>query len=318
MDGISSDIGYASLSSKKERQTMKQEIVTENDTQNRRPVIPEEYQINLSDFALFLSVMKNPRAYTDVLSIILDEPELKLTEVKVEQVVLNKSGRRAIRLDAWAVDERARQFDMEMQNDAAGDDLRKRARFYQGLLDTPVLKSGRETRYKHLPSTTIIFITREDIFEKDLAKYTFSEWCEEVPELPLEDGTKKIFLNMTSKNGTPELVSLLQYMKNTTLDNDEIVVRDERILELDRIVEEVRQSEEWEAVRMNILEIGIKKGLEEGMEKGMEKGIEKGKGEMILAMLKNGYPYSEVAKVADMTEEEIKRIEKDAAQAEES
>lgn len=326
MDGISSDIGYASLSSKKERQTMKQEIVTENDTQNRRPVIPEEYQINLSDFALFLSVMKNPRAYTDVLSIILDEPELKLTEVKVEQVVLNKSGRRAIRLDAWAVDERARQFDMEMQNDAAGDDLRKRARFYQGLLDTPVLKSGRETRYKHLPSTTIIFITREDIFEKDLAKYTFSEWCEEVPELPLEDGTKKIFLNMTSKNGTPELVSLLQYMKNTTLDNDEIVVRDERILELDRIVEEVRQSEEWEAVRMNILEIGIKKGLVEGMEKGiekgikkgMEKGIEKGKEEMILAMLKNGYPYSEVAKVADMTEEEIKRIEKDAAQAEES
>lgn len=326
MDGISLDIGYASLSSKKERQTMKQEIVTENDTQNRRPVIPEEYQINLSDFALFLSVMKNPRAYTDVLSIILDEPELKLTEVKVEQVVLNKSGRRAIRLDAWAVDERARQFDMEMQNDAAGDDLRKRARFYQGLLDTPVLKSGRETRYKHLPSTTIIFITREDIFEKDLAKYTFSEWCEEVPELPLEDGTKKIFLNMTSKNGTPELVSLLQYMKNTTLDNDEIVVRDERILELDRIVEEVRQSEEWEAVRMNILEIGIKKGLEEGMEKGiekgikkgMEKGIEKGKEEMILAMLKNGYPYSEVAKVADMTEEEIKRIEKDAAQAEES
>lgn len=314
MDGISLDIGYASLSSKKERQTMKQEIVTENDTQNRRPVIPEEYQINLSDFALFLSVMKNPRAYTDVLSIILDEPELKLTEVKVEQVVLNKSGRRAIRLDAWAVDERARQFDMEMQNDAAGDDLRKRARFYQGLLDTPVLKSGRETRYKHLPSTTIIFITREDIFEKDLAKYTFSEWCEEVPELPLEDGTKKIFLNMTSKNGTPELVSLLQYMKNTTLDNDEIVVRDERILELDRIVEEVRQSEEWEAVRMNILEIGIKKGLEEGM----EKGIEKGKEEMILAMLKNGYPYSEVAKVADMTEEEIKRIEKDAAQAEES
>ena len=326
MDGISSDIGYASLSSKKERQTMKQEIVTENDTQNRRPVIPEEYQINLSDFALFLSVMKNPRAYTDVLSIILDEPELKLTEVKVEQVVLNKSGRRAIRLDAWAVDERARQFDMEMQNDAAGDDLRKRARFYQGLLDTPVLKSGRETRYKHLPSTTIIFITREDIFEKDLAKYTFSEWCEEVPELPLEDGTKKIFLNMTSKNGTPELVSLLQYMKNTTLDNDEIVVRDERILELDRIVEEVRQSEEWEAVRMNILEIGIKKGLVEGMEKGiekgikkgMEKGIEKGKEEMILAMLKNSYPYSEVAKVADMTEEEIKRIEKDAAQAEES
>ncbi|MDE6607692.1 MAG: hypothetical protein K2K54_08060 [Lachnospiraceae bacterium] len=62
--------------------------------------------------------------------------------------------------------------------------------FYQGLLDTPILKSGRETRYKYLPSTVIIFITQEDIFGKDLAKYTFSEWCEEVPDLPLEDGTR--------------------------------------------------------------------------------------------------------------------------------
>jgi len=293
---------------------MKQEIVTENDARNGMLAVPEEYQINLSDFALFLSVMKNPKAYKDVLSIILDEPELRLTEVKVEQVVLNRSGKRAIRLDAWAVDEKRRQFDMEMQNDAAGDDLRKRARFYQGLLDTPVLKSGRETRYKHLPSTIIIFITQDDIFGRDLAKYTFSEWCEEVTELPLEDGTKKIFLNMTSKNGTPELVSLLQYMQNTTLENHEIIVKDERILELDRIVEEVRQSEEWEAVRMNILEIGMERGKGLGIEEGIAKGIAKGMEKMILSMLRNGYPYSEVAKLADMSEEEIKRIEKEASQ----
>lgn len=65
--------------------------------------LPEDYTFNLSDFALFLSVMKNKTAYENTLSIILDEPDLKLKEVKVEQVVLNKSGKRAIRLDAWAV-----------------------------------------------------------------------------------------------------------------------------------------------------------------------------------------------------------------------
>ena len=70
------------------------------------------------------------------------------------------------------------------------------------------------------------------------------EQCEEVKNLRLEDGTKKIFLNMTSKNGEPVLVSLLQYMKNTTLDNPDIVVKDERITELDQIVTEVKQSEE--------------------------------------------------------------------------
>lgn len=50
---------------------------------------------------------------------------------------------------------------------------------------------------------------------------------------------------MTSKNGRPELISLLQYMKHTTLDNKDVTVKDKRILDLDRIVGEVKQSEEW-------------------------------------------------------------------------
>ena len=59
---------------------------------------------------------------------------------------------------------------------------------------------------------------------------------------------------MASKNGSKELISLLQYMKDTRLDNPEIKVKDERLIELDRIVSEVKESEEWEAVEMNILE----------------------------------------------------------------
>ena len=212
--------------------------------------LSQNYQFNLSDFALFLSVMKNKTAYESTLSIILNEPDLKLAEVEVEQVVLNKSGKRAIRLDAWARDVSDRRFNTEMQNDTEADDVRRRARFYQGLLDTPVLKAGKTTRYKHLPSTVIIFITQEDIFGRDRAIYTFTEQCEEFSDLPLDDGTKKIFLNMTSKNGRPELISLLQYMKNTTIDNPEVKIKDKRIITLDEIVNEVKQSEEWEAVKV--------------------------------------------------------------------
>jgi len=123
---------------------------------------------------------------------------------------------------------------MEMQNDTKSDDIRKRSRYYQGLLDSPILKSGKETRYKNLPSTVIIFITQEDIFGKDLAKYTFTEQCKEVAGMELEDGTTKIFLNMTSKNGSQELISLLQYMKRTSIDNPAITVMDPRIVELDK------------------------------------------------------------------------------------
>lgn len=235
--------------------------------ENTTDLLLENYNFNLSDFALFLSVMKNKTAYENVLSIIMNEDELELSEVKVEQVILNNVGKRAIRLDAWAVDKNNRQFNTEMQNDALHDDIRKRSRYYQGLLDSPILKAGWQTRYKNLPSTVIIFITQDDIFGKNLAKYTFSEQCEEISGMKLNDGTKKIFLNMKSRNGRPELISLLQYMKKTELNNPDIIIRDKRIVALDSIVTEVKQSEEWEAVKMNILEIGIKHGISEGCER---------------------------------------------------
>ena len=260
----------------------------------------EGYQFNLSDFALFLSVMKDPRAYRCVLSVFMDEPDIELQHVKVEQVVLNKSGKRAIRLDAWAKSVDNRQFNMEMQNDVRQDDLRKRSRFYQGMLDTPILKSGKETRYRMLPSTVIIFITQEDIFGRDRAKYTFTEQCEEVPDLKLDDGTTKIFFNMESKNGAPELISMLSYMKDTRLNNPDILVKDKRIVELNDIVEEVKDSEEWEAVKMNILEIGIEKGMQQGAEKKMLELVEK--------KLKKGQTISQIADALEESEEKIQEI----------
>lgn len=58
----------------------------------------ESYPLNLSDFALFLSVMKNKEAYECTLSLILDEADLELEEVKVEEVILNQS---ASGLSVW-------------------------------------------------------------------------------------------------------------------------------------------------------------------------------------------------------------------------
>lgn len=67
-------------------------------------------------------------------------------------------------------------------------------------------------------------------------------------------------------------------MKESTLENSNILIKDPRIIEIDHIVAEVKESEEWEAVQMNILEIGI------------EQGIERGIREMILDNLEEGIP----------------------------
>lgn len=232
--------------------------------------IPAELTGNLSDFELFLAVMKNKEAYECLLSIIMDEANLTLKEVKVEEVILNYPGKRGIRMDAWALSTDGRQFDTEMQNNTEEDDERKRSRFYQGLMDVPILKSGKRTKYKNLPTTVVIFITQKDIFKQDSVIYIFSEQCENIQGLYLNDGTKKIFLNMQSKNGRPELVSLLQYIKDTRLENPNILVLDKRLIRLDQIVKEVKQTEEWEEIRMTIMEYGMQRGTEIGKEIGIK------------------------------------------------
>ena len=68
--------------------------------------------------------MKKRKAYENTLSIILDEPDIKMEEVKVEQVILNRYEKRAIRLDVWGKTVDNRQINMEMENNMH-DDVKK-------------------------------------------------------------------------------------------------------------------------------------------------------------------------------------------------
>ena len=137
--------------------------------------------------------------------------------------------------------------------------------------------------------------------------YTFLEKCEEVEDLYLDDGTKKIFCNMKSKNGREELVSLLQYMKHTTLGNPDVTVKDRRIMRLDEIVSEVKQSEEWEEAKVSIYKIGLENGRVEGRAEGREEGSL----QILFQLVKKGrLSQSEAAEEAGLTEEEfLKKME---------
>ena len=101
-------------------------------------------------------------------------------------------------------------------------------------------------------------------------------------------------------------------MKNTTLNNPDIIVKDERILDLDSIVKEVKQSEEWEAVKMNLLEIGIEKGIEQGIKQGIERGIEQSRTEIIRNMLSSGLPSEKVSEVTQIPLDVVKEVERKA------
>ena len=119
-----------------------------------------------------------------------------------------------------------------------------------------------------LNDTCVIMITPFDLFGKGKYCYTFHPYCEEEPDLRLEDGAVRIFLNSHGTNRdevSEELVALLEYME--TMDADKIGDDSENLKKLHEYVEQIKASEE----------IGVKymqkwEELEYEREEGREEG----------------------------------------------
>lgn len=78
-------------------------------------------------------------------------------------------------------------YDIEMQNKVF-DNLGKRTRFYQSMIDADFLMSGND--YIELKESIIIFICKNDPFKKGLQRYTFKTTCVECNNISLDDKKK--------------------------------------------------------------------------------------------------------------------------------
>ena len=84
----------------------------------------QKYNSKVNQYGHQMDCNENRKAYEKTLSIILDEPDIKMEEVKGEQVILNRYGKRAIRLKAWGKTVDNGQINMEMENNMH-DDVKK-------------------------------------------------------------------------------------------------------------------------------------------------------------------------------------------------
>ena len=71
---------------------------------------------------------------------------------------------------------------------------------------------------------------------------------------------------------------------------------------------DLMQSEEWEAVRMSILSIGLERGEKIGLEKGMARGLNRGKAQSILELLEENGPVSEKTRNMILSETDMERL----------
>lgn len=233
----------------------------------------------LSKF-LFDQTMELPEAHEAVLQIILGNDAIRLLgSAQTEKEFRTAPWLRSIRLDVFSLDEEGTVYDTEMQGEHRND-LRKRSRYYQSLIDSSLLEPG-SVNFNHLNDTCIIMITPFDLFGQGKYRYTFRACCMEDRDITLQDGAVRLFLNTKGKNDEEvrqELVDFLHYVECTDGEFAE-KTGSARIKRIHECVSRIKASEEMGVKYMQTWEEKIierERGKAEGLAQGIEQGIEQG------------------------------------------
>ena len=207
-------------------------------------------ELNLLDKFLFDEAMDDPENVKTMLDIILSQNTNLKHPPQTEKEQRTSMDNRQIRLDVYAVDEDDVIYEVEAQKENTHN-LSKRSRLYQGIIDSKLLPPG-VVDFNLLNEVLIVIITPFDLFGYGLYRYTFQMKCEEVPELKLDDGATRIFLNTKGIHPelvSPELIELLKYMEHSTDEVSE-VCKSKRIQEMHRRVCRIKASEKTEVKYM--------------------------------------------------------------------
>ena len=147
---------------------------------------------------------------------------------------------------------------------------------------------ARGMEYSALRNVVVIFITTYDPFGLNRMVYTISSKCEEVPDMPYDDGAKTLFLYTKGTEGNPPeaLKQLLHYMEDTRAEN---AVTPE-LRELHEMVTQVKCDKEVGLAYMKAYELEqrlLRQGREEGRAEGRAEGREE-KYDMLVSLVKDG------------------------------
>ena len=233
-------------------------------------------ELNLLDDFLFGSMINHPdigeKFVRELLKTIFGRDFGKLTVVPQKVYYGTDTDKHGARLDVYleespsdGSEDAATVYDMEpdKNNDTeAVGALPRRVRFYHAKIDGDSLGSGES--YKKLKNVFVILITPYDPFGCNRMVYTIRNMCEEIPDLPYDDGARTIFLYTRGTEGDPpeELRQLLRYMENTTEEN----ATSDSLKNLNRMVDAVKHDKEVSFSYMKTVEweeMLIKQGRKE-------------------------------------------------------
>lgn len=260
-------------------------------------IIPYE-ELTIQDNFIFQKVMRNKRICKGTLERLLDIEIKDISYPEEEKTINVRQDSKSIRLDVYVNDDKGTVFNIEMQTSKDMEELVKRTRYYQALIDIDLLEKGQD--YESLNDTYIIFICAFGLFGGNRHKYTFKNLCLEEQGLDLKDGTTKMFL---SAKGTADDIS--KPLKNFLDYIDGQAPADELMREIDDEVTTARHCDDWRREYMT-LALEMRKAQKVAREEGKAEGRAEGMLKILNSLVqKKMLTLAEAAQQVNMTIEDF-------------
>ena len=266
-------------------------------------------ELTFQDNFIFQKVMLKKHICKAVLERLLDISIKDIVYIHEEKNLDVRWDTKSVRLDVFVNDDKGTVFNIEMQTSKDMEELVKRTRFYQSILDMYHIQKGQ--KYTTLNDSYVIFICTFPVFTGDRHKYTFKNVCIEDYDIALNDGATKLFLSTkgTQNDVSKPLQAFLDY-----IDGQEAT--DELLRDIDDAVHEVKHCEAWKE-EYSMLSMDHykywKEGMTEGIAEGLAQGEAKGKAEVVIQMLRKQLSLEMIAEVTNFTVEEVRNIAKENA-----
>ena len=280
-------------------------------------------ELTIRDNFLFQHVMRNERLCTHLIEKILDIKVRSLRYQDFEKTIDLRLDGKSVRLDVYVEDDEGRVYDIEMQcSNSPKNDLAKRSRFYQSLIDGELLDKGKP--YEELNPSYVIFICTFDPFHRNLPIYTFTHCCQEDNRVKLKDEEARVFLNSKgSENAAdPDIAAFLRYVEGKAAEGKFVESLDQEVhlvKSMDKVRREYmilsdeirrRQREAAEEGRKEGLEKGIQQGVQQGIQQGIQQGMQQEREANVLGMLKEKIPMETISRITHYSLEQIQKLGK--------
>ena len=262
--------------------------------------------LTITDDFIFGKIMLDPELCIELLRRIFPQYDIERIEyINSQQTMQPLKDAKGIRLDVFVRDNKNVAFCVEMQTRNA-DNLPKRSRYYQSLVDMELLDRGQA--YDELSKSYVVFICPFDLFHQGRHIYEFQNYCKQDKALELRDEATKIFLNAKGSQDDidPPLKEFLDFVAGKEPD-----MPSEFIVKLKVALSDAKQNKRWRRERMILYfrDRDIRAdALKEGRELGQIEGRDQTRRQIVRAMLANGVDREVICRSASITEAELEEI----------